>query len=437
MNYKMNIVLENRTPKSNGKFPIKLRITSGKKQRYFNLPMSKTNNILFEASKEEWLRIQTQSPRGSLHDIKLLIPKVLEEAQKEAQKIQPFSFEEFRDRFYGQGEVKNLFGYFGKFIKELTDNGRVSTAQSYQSAYNSFKGYDPGMDFNKVTPDYLTQYENWFVAIPEAEDKKPRSATTVGIYCRCLRTIFNLAISDGVTTNYPFGRGKFTPPAGSNIKKALALDDIKKIIDFETVSGSPMDQARDLWIFSYFSNGMNFKDICSIREKDVKISDGETTIEFVRAKTQLSTKGNQKKIEVLLVKKTEAIIEKWAKFKGDPENYIFPFFKKGFSPLQKRTAVQNLVKTTNKYLSRMCVDFGLEKITTYHARHSYASILKESGAPVEFISESLGHSDIKTTDNYLKSFSIKHKRKWAEALRGQSDDPVPIKQDNSELNIIN
>ena len=60
---------------------------------------------------------------------------------------------------------------------------------------------------------------------------------------------------------------------------------------------------------------------------------------------------------------------------------------------------------------------GIDKpVTTYYARHSFATVLKRSGAPIEFISESLGHSDMKTTDNYLDGFEDDTKREYTKAL---------------------
>jgi site-specific recombinase XerD len=55
-------------------------------------------------------------------------------------------------------------------------------------------------------------------------------------------------------------------------------------------------------------------------------------------------------------------------------------------------------------------------LTTYVARHSFATILKRSGAPTEFISESLGHKDLRTTENYLDGFENATKQHFAKAL---------------------
>lgn len=427
MNVQIKVVLEKRTPLKKEReedpdvYPIKLRLTSRKKQRYYSLPHSKTDNVTFQATKDQWEKIKSQeSVRKTLRDIRLKIPMVIEDAEATIKAIGEFSFDGFRKAFYKEDiKGKTLFDYFEHYIKDLKKAGRFSTAQSYQCALNSFRKFDSKMDFHKVDRAYLDAYEKWFLEKPKTKKGKgTTSITTVGIYTRSLRAIFNMAKADGVTERYPFGKTGFTPPGGMNVKKALDLDDIKKIIQFETEKKSPMDQARDLWVFSYFCQGMNFSDICSLQRKNL-IGDLKT-IEFVRGKTRLTRKAAQRKIEVVIVPETKAIIEKWGKLEEDPESFVFPFFEKGFTPEQKRKTVMQLIKTTNKYLGRLSDEMELPvKITTYSARHSFASILKESGAPVEYISEALGHSNQQTTESYLKSFSQAHKLKWAAALRGE------------------
>ena len=436
----VTVVLEKRTPKKKVKdsdpsvYPIKLRITQGKTQRYFSLPHSKTGGIPFEATEEEWIKINQAGARGRLRDIKIRIPIIIKEAEDLIAEMEVFSFTGFRERFYAQGTQvrKNLYDFFEEYISQLRNDGRISTADSYECSMNSFKQFDPDMDFEVVDKNYLDGYEAWFLGREKRSKDgtvKRNSLTTVGIYTRSLRTIFNIAIRAGATNNYPFGKANFTPPSGENIKKALNMEDIQKILRYPAVNKSPYDRARDLWVFSYFSNGMNITDICSLKEKNIK---GDMdTIEFVREKTKLSRISRQKKIEVQIIPETKAIIKKWCTFKKDPDNYIFPFYKKEFDAERKRRTVKQLVKTTNKYLRKISAELELPMIiTSYHARHSFASILKESGAPMEYISESLGHASVQTTESYVKSFSTVHKQKWADVLRGNRPADEPKNDDS-------
>jgi integrase/recombinase XerD len=94
--------------------------------------------------------------------------------------------------------------------------------------------------------------------------------TTVGIYTRNLRSIYNYGISKNVIKkdeNYPFGKRKYVIPSGSNKKKALSQNEVSLIYNYQTTANSPEDKAKDFWIFSYLCNGINFKDIALMKVK--------------------------------------------------------------------------------------------------------------------------------------------------------------------------
>ncbi len=83
----------------------------------------------------------------------------------------------------------------------------------------------------------------------------------------------------------------------------------------------------------------------------------------------------------------------------------------------ERGAISQFIKTSNKYLKRIGKQLGIEsELTTYTARHSFATRLKRKGASTEFIKESLGHQNIQTTENYLDSFEDTERVKWANLL---------------------
>jgi integrase/recombinase XerD len=84
---------------------------------------------------------------------------------------------------------------------------------------------------------------------------------------------------------------------------------------------------------------------------------------------------------------------------------------------RERTLIKYFTKFVNRWLKKIADKLGIDKdITTYSARHSFATVLKRSGAPIEFISESLGHSEMSTTQGYLDSFEDDVKREYTKAL---------------------
>jgi len=83
--------------------------------------------------------------------------------------------------------------------------------------------------------------------------------------------------------------------------------------------------------------------------------------------------------------------------------------------------VQANQDASDRRLTRICSDLKIVRAITYTARHSFATVLKRSGASIEFISESLGHKSKQTTQNYLTNFEDEEKKKWANMLLPESD----------------
>lgn len=261
--------------------------------------------------------------------------------------------------------------------------------------------------FSDITPDWLQSFEDWMVA-------NKKSITTAGIYLRNLRTILNQAIEDGLLpqTNYPFSKNKYQIPSARNTKKALTISNIKKFIEYVPNTDAE-ERAKDLWTFSYLCNGVNVKDIARLKYKNLD----SKRISFVRAKTERSTKTNQKSIVVIRIPEINLIINKWGNKNTAPDNYVFPILSENDTLEKEYAKIQQATKTINKYTKRIGKELGFElSLTTYTARHSFATVLKRSGAPVEFISESLGHSSLRTTESYLDTFEDDTKESYQRKL---------------------
>ena len=141
----------------------------------------------------------------------------------------------------------------------------------------------------------------------------------------------------------------------------------------------------------------------------------DTKFWFVRAKTG-RTKQITKPVIVMLTEPVQKIMTRWSNPKAD-ENYVFLILDGSKSPERERVVIQSFTKQLNKYMKIIGKKLDIETtITSYVARHSFATVLKRSGASMEFISESLGHNDLKTTENYLADFEDATKKRFAEML---------------------
>jgi integrase len=112
----------------------------------------------------------------------------------------------------------------------------------------------------------------------------------------------------------------------------------------------------------------------------------------------------------------QQIIERWGSPDKSPTSYIFPYLTGKETAMQEKLIIKYVTKQTNLKLKKIAKALGIENLTTYTARHSYATILKNSGANINYISETLGHSNIKTTTTYLASFEDDERRKNAALL---------------------
>lgn len=111
------------------------------------------------------------------------------------------------------------------------------------------------------------------------------------------------------------------------------------------------------------------------------------------------------------------IIKEWGNKDKNPTHYIFPVLEHGITPLRQVELIELFVQAINDWMAKIRKKIGIEKkVTTYVARHTFSTVMKRAGVSIEFIQESLGHTNIKTTENYLDSFGREIKKEYAQQL---------------------
>ena len=281
------IILDTRYQKEDKTFPAKLRITYNREYRKYG--------TAFSFTEKDFEKIIGEKPREPYKTIRLKLDAVEKNAREIIKELQVFSFDAFAVRYSGKvGEPSNVFSAFQTYIDQMNEAGRVGNAIAYSCALKSIQEFSPKTKllFDDIDSKFLYKYEKW-------STDKGNSLTTVGIYLRCLRSLYNQAIiNNGVKAAlYPFRKhtsekNKYQIPSPQNIKKALTLSDIKKIFKFHS-NNNKESLYHDLWKFSYLCNGANMKDICLLRYNDIS----ENTIQFRRAKTT-NTNRSSKPISV-------------------------------------------------------------------------------------------------------------------------------------------
>lgn len=373
---------------------------------------------------------------------------ITERARKSLVKLDAFfSFDLFAQTVSGSYHPEEKLVYSTDLLQALrdrasrfTEQGDISSGNISKVAARSIERFAiykkitnakaPKVPMHIVTKAFLRDYEKWmlrFGKAPKAKGKPetPASVTTISINLRNVRTVFNEAIEAGIIDRdlYPFGKRGYVIPAARNTKKALDPDTISAVFHFECKS-IPQEMARDLWVFSYLCNGMNFMDICNLRRSNLKL--GGKHLEFIREKTKDSNRQDVKTIRVPLLPEALEIIEKWGSSELHPAAFLFPFLSEKMDLDRQIRTVKQVIWKTNKHLANITAELGLEtKIRTYEARHSFATTLLRSEAPIAFISGSLGHSSIATTEKYLGSFEAEQAQAYMNSL-------IPKKQERQD-----
>lgn len=196
--------------------------------------------------------------------------------------------------------------------------------------------------------------------------------------------------------DYPFDSFKVSKFSAKTKKRAITKDDIKKIMRLNLDHKCFLMQlSRDIFVFSYLHGGINLTDIANLKYNNIQ----SNRIEYVRQKTGQD-------IAIPLFGVGEEIINKYRLVEPNSA-YIFPILndKTHKSAQQKYNRIHKYTGHINKYLKTIGELAKIDTtLTTYVARHTYATVLKRSGVNTSIISESLGHSSEKITQIYLDSF---------------------------------
>lgn len=393
-------ILDQRREMNGGTYPVKIRVTFKRERKYY----STGKNL----STEDWEKLSDTKSKKQISvrtDIQFSFDKV-KNAIIQLERDDNFSFTTL-NIYLGQSSVDNTLGTaFQAKIESLLNENRIGSYNYYNDTLKTIEDFaGKNIPFEYVTVAWLKKFEKHLL-------DTGRNYTTIGMRCRAIRSIMNEALTSGIIREkqYPFGRGKYEIPTGQGRKLALTLQQIKMLVTYSDGSEAT-EHYRDLWFFSYLCNGINFADLITLKYANIQNDE----IYFTRAKT-INTSRVKKEICAVITPEMRTIMDKWGNVDKSPDSYIFGFLNGDETPLQITKRVRDVISNCNRHLRKIGKAIGIAGLSTYTARHSYATVLKRSGANIAYISESLGHKDLKTTENYLASFEKEERVKNASFL---------------------
>lgn len=409
--------------------PVRLCITFNRERRYYSVKEKIKNEEWLFLSNEELPKVICNSPRGKYREIKTEFDRIVNEAKAAINDISNFSFGKFEEKFFTRtGSWDNIIEALIDQIQALKSENRFGYASSFESTLRALIEFHTKKDLtfsNRVRveerlKDYLGVKKLYFGDINQAWLKsfekwlydKGKSKSTVGIYMRNIRVLFNLAIKKHkIKVEYPFQ--EYKPKEASGRKLALTASQIRLIADYKTKD--PLELFyRDLFMFSFLGNGMNLSDIARLKHSNIE----NETLRFIREKTK--NKNHQAEISVPISKQLQIIIDLHSNKAIGHDAYLFPILKNEMSEEKKYTEIKQFTKMLNKYMREIAQKVGIkDRISSYTARHSWATISKNSGTSTEFIKEALGHSNLLVTEKYLKSFEDNTRREHSELIEKQ------------------
>lgn len=347
----------------------------------------------------------TLASGDEIHDAKAVASKAIED-RKQARRV-------------------TLLAYINELVTGMVAARQKGNSIIYRDLKNQLADFiqdqyhKEDIPFSDVTVRFCNQLETFF-------RERGNSDTTLSNRYRTLRAVWNKAIAEGVAKpeHYPFARnvaekhkfsiGKFDT---STQKRAISRDEVRKVENFiptGTYSGphfslrnavevERLTLAKSVFLFSFYVGGINFVDLAKLRWNNINIdAEGFARLTYVRQKT-----GG--KFSVRLLAPAIALIDQYRPdTKTDSDSYVFPILN--ISQHQTATQVHNRIHKVSAMVNADLKKIGERTeistpLTTYVARHSFATALRQKGTATAVISQMMGHKTEAVTAIYLDSFA--------------------------------
>ena len=379
--------------KKNGEYPIYLRITNNRKHKYVSTGLS---------VKEKHWNPESERIRRN-HDNYKTLNETLDLKVKEAEKVQTElsrngheTAKAIRERLKNTQKA-DFFEMGEAYIKELESKKNLYTTKLVKVVLGKFEKFEGErtLPLKRIDSGYLEEFENFL------RSEYGNSDSTINKNFEPIRKIINRALKSHLMANDPFKEYEVPTRKKAKQKTKLTIHQIRDIEALQLKTDSWEWHVRNAFLFSFYSGGIRFGDICGLKWENVK--NGKLSYRMNKNEKSFSTELNDFQKEIL------------SRYSGASNEFIFPFLNnhKDYSdPVELRRGINtnNVIvngkseegkETGLKLIAKLA---GIDKNISFHvSRHSFAQYaVSEQGLSIYEAMQALKHSKIETTQRYLK-----------------------------------
>jgi len=387
---------------ADGSFPVYLRVTKNRKRKYISLKLA--------CQPEQWdsdndCFIKNKKVNIDFVEANRFIEKKVNEAKEiieefERKKVD-FTLNQFEEQFLNKTIHYSVEEYFWEHIIKLKEQGKTGNANAYLNTLKLLNLYlktFPKLTFNDIDYKFVKGFHEFL------EIKRRVNNNTIKYYMKTLRSLYRKAVDDGLAKSEfsPFDKYKISALKEEVVKRYLPIEYLKKIKNAEFAEPH-LEWTQKVFMFSYYTMGMNFIDMGNLKKTDIIEKDGKDGvlkqyITYKRAKTH-------KLYEIRINKDIQELLD-FFKSNYPDYGYLVPIVTVPEHEGEKLyNHIRNRSKRFNTYLKTIGERLEIpHPISSYYARHSFAMTLKNKGVSTAIISEALGHETEEVTQIYLDSF---------------------------------
>ncbi len=385
-----NIELNNKPIRGSNEYTLLLRITADRKHARLKLDYAVQEKHFNPNPKQNLYVRSSNSKHKTINGhIDEQIQKAKDAAKALGHDNKPITSKAIKQRMI-MPKSTSFISYGESIVEQLRKDNNIGNSRKYKVVIQKLKDLLDGEDllFQEIDVAFLNRVRTYLLSINN-------NPNTIHANFRLIRSVFYKAIDEGLAKQSDNPFFSFKLKLSSVSRTRLSQDEISNIEELDLPKESLIWHVKNAFLFSFYNAGIRASDLIQLQWKN--IVNGRLTYQMHKTNKAHSLKLHDKPIKIL---------DYYGP--GEPDDYIFPFFKDNIDysdPVYLFNQISAKTALLNKYLKQIATKAEInKKISTHTARHSFADIARKKTDNLYNLSKTLGHSSLKITEAYLASF---------------------------------